>query len=103
MNPLSPKYSATIASFVYEVRTGTSHSVSKEAAISGIANLFDKGSAQISSGTSGALARSRTSFVYAANGTGGRQGEVLLAFRGTASLMDGLTDLNAGLQRGPST
>jgi pimeloyl-ACP methyl ester carboxylesterase len=62
---------------------------------------FDNGAAY--SGTSGPLVfKKRTGFGFIAPGMGSRKNEVLIAARGTASLPDVLTDLNAGVQRGPS-
>lgn len=103
MNPLSPRYAALFASNVYEAQDMNSEALSDHAAISGLSNLFDVPSAKISASTSGAIIRKRTGFAYAANGVGGRQGEVLLVFRGTDIFADWVTDANAGLQRGPST
>jgi len=103
MNPLTPKQSANIAKNVYLVQTESMEQVYQSAAISGLSDLFDFKGGKKSEGTSGAIFRSRTGFAYAANGIGGRQGEVLLAFRGTDIIADWITDANAGLQRGPST
>jgi hypothetical protein len=41
-------------------------------------------------------------FAYMANGTGSRQGESLVAIRGTASLADALTDARMSFARSPS-
>ncbi|TBU75568.1 lipase family protein [Phytopseudomonas daroniae] len=103
MNPLSPKYAALFASNVYDAQDMNPSAVAKGASINGLGNLFDIESAVLSSATSGAIFKTRTGFAYAANGVGGRQGEVLLAFRGTDIIADWVTDANAGLQRGPST
>ncbi|WP_437879744.1 lipase family protein [Pseudomonas sp. LRF_L74] len=106
MNPLSPKQSAQLATHVYSIKDAVMSSmdgVADEAARLGLANSFDFSDLKVANGTSGALIRTKTGFAYALNGVGGRQGEMLLAFRGTDSGADVLTDLNAGLQRGPST
>ncbi|TBU92767.1 lipase family protein [Phytopseudomonas dryadis] len=103
MNPLTPKQSASIAKNVYLVQTESMNEVYQSASISGLGDLFDFKGGQKSDGTSGAIFRTRTGFAYAANGIGGRQGEILLAFRGTDIAADWATDANAGLQRGPST
>ncbi|KIQ01209.1 hypothetical protein RU08_08590 [Pseudomonas fulva] len=106
MNPLSPKQSAQIATHVYTVKDAVMSSkggVEDEAARLGLSNSFDFSNLQMASGTSGAVFRTRTGFAYAVHGVGGRQGEMLLAFRGTDTFADAMTDANAGLQRGPST
>lgn len=103
MNPLTPKQAGTIAKHVYDTRVRDAEAIGESASVLGLSDLFDFGSVQKSSGTSGAIFRKRTGFAYAASGVGGRQGEILLGFRGTDIIADWITDANAGLQRGPST
>jgi hypothetical protein len=81
---------------------GSTEVLSDNAAREGLGGLFDFKSAQQSTGTSGAVIRKTTGFTYGAEGVGTRQGEVLLAFRGTDIVQDWLTDGNFGLQQGPS-
>lgn len=47
------------------------------------------------------LLKSKTGFGYIAEGQGRRQGEVLIAIRGTGNVQDVATDLNQGIQIGP--
>lgn len=81
---------------------GESDKVFKAAQSMGLGTLFDFKNAQVSAGTSGALLRKTTGFTYGVEGTGTRQGELLLAFRGTDITQDWLTDANCGVQQGPS-
>lgn len=68
----------------------------------GLNGLFDFKAARLSTGSSGAIVKKVTGFTYGAEGMGTRQGEVVLAFRGTDIIQDWLTDANCGLQQGPS-
>ncbi|MEK1939477.1 MAG: lipase family protein [Pseudomonas sp.] len=103
MSSLSPKQAATVATHVYSaINMGESDKVFKAAQSMGLGTLFDFKNAQVSAGTSGAVLRKTTGFTYGVEGTGTRQGELLLAFRGTDITQDWLTDANCGVQQGPS-
>ena len=111
MTDLSPLEAERIAQGVYRLRE---HSIS---ALSGLhqelgsEDQFSVGvdsnghvSGQRFTGRSGGLIafKSVTGFGYLAAGKGARQGEVLVATRGTAIGVDWLTNFNVGMQRGPS-
>lgn len=103
MSSLSPKQAAAIATHVYTARDMVAPDVLQLAADSmGLNGLFDFKAAQLATGTSGAIVKKTTGFTYGAEGMGTRQGEVVLAFRGTDIVQDWLTDGNCGLQQGPS-
>ncbi len=103
MSSLSPKQAASVAFHVYYAKDmGSGEVLQDRASAEGLGGLFDFKSAQQSAGTSGAIIRKSTGFTYGAEGLGTRQGEVLLAFRGTDITQDWLTDANCGLQQGPS-
>lgn len=104
MNLLSPKEAARIASHVYVIRDNADMGNAADlAASAGLNDLFDINGARRTEGTSGPLLiKKRSGFGYLAQGVGGRQGEILIALRGTVDARDWLTDGNIGLQRGPS-
>ncbi|MGY4533729.1 triacylglycerol lipase [Pseudomonas sp. TE3786] len=103
MSSLSPKQAAAIATHVYTARDMVAPDVLQLSADGmGLNGVFDFKTAQLATGTSGAIARKTTGFTYGAEGMGTRQGEVVLAFRGTDILQDWLTDGNCGVQQGPS-
>lgn len=101
MTALSPKQSAAIARHVYTVRgESTMGTVLKTTEGLGLEGQFtvDDGS-RFTGHSGGHLAGRTTGFGYLAKGIGPRQGEALVAIRGTDIPADWLTDMNIGLQR----
>ncbi|TBV01089.1 lipase family protein [Phytopseudomonas dryadis] len=107
MNLLTPRQASLVADNVYNTLTLNLDmaEMAKRAAasMSDVAQLFDFSSAEGYQGNSGVAIRSQSGFAYAADGIGGRQGEMLIAFRGTQTVADAVTDAHCDLQRGPST
>jgi triacylglycerol lipase len=105
MNQIGPGQAALIADEVYAVRDAD---ISKALKFSssglGLGNDFKVAEGGRFQGSSGPLVfRTETGFGYVAEGLGKRQGELLLAIRGTVpGLQDIATDLNIGMQIGPS-
>ncbi len=105
MNKLGASQAAIIANEVYAVRTNDIEKAIKLSrnglGLQGDFKIAEHGGFH---GVSGALVfRSKTGFGYVAEGQGKRQGEVLIAIRGTVpSIQDIATDLNIGVQIGPS-
>jgi pimeloyl-ACP methyl ester carboxylesterase len=106
MDALSPAQAATIASEVYTLHQ--EHDIAAAVRRSdvglGIQDIFQVDSTSRFEATSGALAfRKRSGFGFVAHGIGRRQGEALIAIRGTITSRDWLTDGNIGLQMGPGS
>jgi hypothetical protein len=104
MTNIGPLQAATIASEVYELENNNIEKAMKLSQTGlGIGNDFSVNSGSRFSGVSGPqILNSKTGFGYIAEGQGKRQGEVLIATRGTATFGDVWTDLNAGMQIGPN-
>jgi pimeloyl-ACP methyl ester carboxylesterase len=101
--PLTPFQAAKVANDVYRLKDNTDVSqVVKQTGGMGVGQNFDMEGGSRFTGSSGPLVfKKRTGFGLIAPGTGTRKSEVLIATRGTASVRDALTDMNAGLQKGP--
>lgn len=111
MTDLSPLEAARIAQGVYRLREHSIPELDRLHQELGSEDQFSVGvdaSGHVSgrrfTGRSGGLVafKSVTGFGYLAAGKGARQGEVLVATRGTAIGVDWLTNLNIAMQRGPS-
>ena len=111
MTDLSPLEAARIAQGVYRLREHGIVDVARLQRELGSEEQFDIGinddgstSGQRFSGRSGGLiaCKAVTGFGYLAAGKGARQGEVLVAMRGTAIGVDWLSNLNIAMQQGPS-
>ncbi len=105
MNSLSAVQTAIIADEVYAIRE---NDIQKAMKLSrnglGFENEFTIAERARFHGTTGPFfLKTRTGFGYIAEGQGKRQGEVLIAIRGTVpGIQDIGADLNIGLQTGPS-
>ncbi len=101
MLALSPKQSASIALHAYAVRSEADMGVALKTADGlGLEDHFAVDNMARFSGVSGSRIASRTTgFGYLAKGIGPRQGEALVAIRGTDIPHDWVTDMNIGLQR----
>lgn len=111
MTDLTPLDAARIAAGVYRLRE---HDIADLAALHQDLGCEDQ--FEVGVGSNGAVAGTRftgrsgglvvwkkiTGFGYLAAGKGQRQGEVLVATRGTAIGVDWLSNLNIGVQIGPS-
>ncbi|WP_293368949.1 lipase family protein [Nevskia sp.] len=100
---LTPRLSATIAQSVYNVRTIEFNYAAQENLL-GIEGHFgaEAGKGRRLDGRSGAaIFKPITGFGYLASGVGAREGELLVATRGTAIGVDWLSNLNIGMVRGP--
>ena len=104
MEPISPSQAAQIALGVYSLQSEASiEEAAKGVQQLGMHGLFSLDGAERFEGVSGnTFLNSKSGFGYIAKGIGARSNEALIAIRGTASLADCLTDLNAALVRGPS-
>lgn len=105
MKRLSTTQAANIADEVYDIRGfGTSIPFKESDSQLGLQDDFKMAKGEGFKGKSGALLlKSKTEFGYIAEGQGRRQGEVLIAIRGThKNFFDIATDLNQGVQIGPS-
>lgn len=101
--PLSPKQAAGIARGVYQLRTKALGEAVADGDDLGVDGLFAADAGRSFEGRSGALMfKAASGFGYLAAGTGRRQGELLIATRGTAVKIDWLSNFNIGLQNGPS-
>lgn len=109
MNKLTPSQAANIANLVYRIEQNLDET-KKNILISdvqeaGLSEIYSAESGSRLKGSSGALLfKSETGFAYLAEGKGRFAGELIFAFRGTnkKNYYDIATDLNCGLQRGPS-
>lgn len=104
MSTLNPQQTAAIASGVYNLMN---MSVSEARSLGfklGCEDTFSVADSSRFTGTSGGLLvwKEITGFGYIAAGKDSRQGEVLIATRGTQSMPDWLSNFNIGLQPGPS-
>lgn len=100
---LGPREAALIADKVYTVRTNDIDTATELSGGLGLKDFELIENARFT-GTSGPLfLKTETGFGYIASGVGKRQGELLIACRGTVpGIQDVVTDLNGGLQLGPS-
>lgn len=103
---LTPKQAANIARGVYNVRLNTLEAISEGGIDLAIEGLFGAkaGAGRRFEGRSGGLLaiKAITGFGYLASGIGGREGELLVATRGTDIGVDWLSNFNMGLARGPT-
>jgi hypothetical protein len=103
MAALTPKETAAIARGVYRLLDDSVSETRERGQTLGCEGLFKVEDGSRFQGTSGGLFWKRLSgFGYIAAGEGARQGEVLVATRGTAIALDWLTNLNIGFTVGPS-
>ena len=102
MSTLSPDVAAKIALRVYDLEAMTVTDARRKLPL-GCEGLFKvQDDARFTGKSGGYVFRQLSGFGYIAEGEGARQGEVLIATRGTKTGFDGLTDLHTGLRRGPS-
>lgn len=101
---LSPKEAAGIARKVYTVRTESDMQDAYEASGGlGIRDSFDVATSKRMTSTTGPrMLSSPSGFGFIATGKGSRQGEALIALRGTVTAADWWTDANIGLASGPN-
>lgn len=104
MKTLSPQQAAAIAKHVYSVRQESDLQTASELSSGlGISGSFSLGGSSRFEGTSGPMVFKKSSgFGYVAQGIGAHQGEALVAMRGTVTARDWGTDLNIGVQNGPT-
>jgi len=100
MNTLSPRDAAEAAWDVYQLRVQNLDAVQATGSLLGPQGAFAIGSKVTA--TSGALFRSASGYGYIAEGTGRFKGEMLCVTRGTQTLADWGSNLNTGLQSGPT-
>lgn len=100
---LSPGQAAAIAKHVYAVRQESDIQTALEMGAGlGLGDTFRvDGGSRFEGASGGLLFRQRSGFGYVARGVGARQGEALVAIRGTVTARDWWTDANIGLQIGP--
>lgn len=101
--PLTPTQAASIARGVYLLQESGIKDALADGFDLGTDGLFGIESGTQFKGESGGLMfKKMTGFGYLATGVGRRQGELLIATRGTAIGVDWLSNLNVGMQKGPS-
>lgn len=101
---LSPEAAANLANGVYGIRTtdNIAEGVYNRGA-RGLENDWDLDGGSVISGQAGAGAfRARSGFALVLNGRGTRNGQRVVAVRGTVNSYDWLTNLNTAVDRGPN-
>lgn len=93
---LSPKFSAEIASNVYQIKD----ELSRRAFKAEYKKFFNMEESTMATGTTGAFVILKKPHVmgFFAKGIGEYQNQAFVAFKGTASLYDALTDGNTGIR-----
>ena len=103
MSNLVPKQSIHAAIAAYSIKNINSNLADKFQIYPSLAESFDfSTNARLNSKTGAFVFKSKSGFGVIAKGKGLRQGEVLIALRGTASAYDWVTDANIGLQNSTS-
>lgn len=103
MTDFTPTEAARIARGVYGLRDETASELARKHMDLGSEGMFAVDDRSRFVGRSGGLivCKRLTGFGYIAAGVGRRQGEVLIATRGTDMLLDWLSNFNIGVQIGP--
>ena len=104
MSALPPPQAADIAKQVYAVKEHSDLQTAYEFGGGlGLNNQFDISPKRLDGTTGPLIFKSSNGFGYCATGKQGtsKQGQALIALRGTVTANDWLTDFNAGLQRSP--
>lgn len=103
MTDFTPTEAARIARGVYGLRTETVSGLARDHRDLGCEGMFAVDDSSRFVGRSGGLVvcKKLTGFGYIAAGEGRRQGEVLIATRGTDMPLDWLSNFNIGVQIGP--
>lgn len=96
MSVLTPKFSAELASNVYQIKDD----LARRAFVANYKSVFNMDTSVMATGKTGAFVVVKKPHVMGlmASGTAEYENQVFVAFKGTASLYDALTDLNAGLR-----
>lgn len=104
MSTLTPAQAARIAMGAYNLRERTVAQVKDRGVVTGCEGMFDLQDDSDIPGRSGGLiaCKKLSGFGYIATGTGPYQDQVLIATRGTRTGYDWLSNINVGLQIGPS-
>jgi hypothetical protein len=103
MTPLNPEQAANIAKHVYDLRLFSVGQLIERGLPLGCEGLFTVQDDSRFSGKSGSyIFRQLSGFGYIAEGEGTRQGEILIATRGTSTGFDLVSDFHTGVRRGPS-
>ncbi|SHF77462.1 Lipase (class 3) [Microbulbifer donghaiensis] len=97
MSHLEPLYAARLAQDIYDLNTD----IRRDDFLRVYQSDFETGKDNSLKGKTGALTflKNEHTIGIASNGVGRFKGQSFIALKGTASLYDGLTDLNAGLKR----
>lgn len=104
MSVLSPSQAAAIASGVYLLRESTVVELREIQAPLGCEGMFAVAdNARFTGKSGGGPFKKISGFGYVAAGEGAYAGEILIATRGTAQQLDWLSNLNIGMQLGPSS
>ncbi len=110
MTALTPQVAAAIAKNVYSVKNDEDWNrlkargdveLDKSMGLTGSFTV-NPDSARFTGVSGGNILRATSGFGHIAQGVGGRQNELLIAVRGTASPYDALTDMMQSVARGPS-
>lgn len=103
MSTLTPSQAAIMARGVYRLRENSVTTMRDRGQTLGCEGMFSVDDSSRFQGRSGALLwKPLSGFGYMAAGEGSYQGELLLVTRGTAMQADWLSNINVGMQRGPS-
>ena len=104
MGVLNPSHAAAIASGVYLLReSGVAELREIQAPLGGEGMFAVADNGRFTGKSGGGLFKKISGFGYVAAGEGAFAGEVLIATRGTAQTVDWLSNLNIGMQLGPSS
>ncbi|CAM4084831.1 lipase family protein [Roseateles saccharophilus] len=104
MGVLNPSQAAAIASGVYQLRESSVtelHEIQAPLGCEGMFAVADNG--RFTGRSGGGPFKKISGFGYVAAGEGAFAGEVLISTRGTAQTADWLSNLNIGMQLGPSS
>ncbi|MBK9989387.1 MAG: lipase family protein [Verrucomicrobia bacterium] len=102
MKPLSPDVTAEIAIRVYVLQTMSVSEAQRKRSLGCEGQFKVVDDSRFTGKSGGYVFRQLSGFGYMAEGEGTRQGEILVATRGTNSFHDKWTDAHTGLRRGPS-
>ncbi len=101
MTTLTPQQAAKIADGVYQLQDESLENLVRARVQIGCEGLFAAAESHRVTGRSGVVFKRISGFGYLTEGVDAHQGELLCVSRGTASLVDWLTDFNIGLKPGP--
>lgn len=103
LKTLTPQQAAKIADGVYQLQDESLETLVRAQTQIGCEGLFAAAASHRITGRSGVVFKPISGFGYLTEGVDAHQGELLCVSRGTASLVDYLSDFNVGLKPGPGS